>query len=153
MLVRECNKVRHNVSDEHTLQNKMLRKEASSNTEPMKFSDIIVSDTLWDYSDQAMQAKRRQWSIPDAAETGIQICANFNRLCELESKGASKERLLKLAEDVQDLVQMSNNEMDGGAWERSWRRWLGSDFNYVKRHMREFAEDLAKAIYDLKQAK
>ncbi len=132
---------------------RVIRTEASSNTQPMKFSDIIVSDTLWDYSDQAMQAKRKQWSIPDAAETGILICANFNRLCALEGKGASKERLLKLAKDVQDLVQMSNNEMDGGAWERSWKRWLGSDFNYVKRQMREFAEDLAKAIYDLKQSR
>ena len=129
-----------------------LRKESSSNTQPMKFSDIIISDTLLDYSDQAMKAKRKQWDIPDAAETVIQICMNFNKLCELEGRGSSKERLLELAEDVQDLVQMSNNEMDGGAWERSWKRWLGSDFNYVKRQMREFAEDLAKAIYDLKRS-
>lgn len=135
---------------EFTLR-KVTRKESSSNTQPMKFSDIIVSDTIWDYSDQAMQAKRKQVSIPDAAETCIQICTNFNKLCELENRGSSKERLLKLAEEVQDLVQMSNNEMDGGAWERSWKRWLGSDFNYVKRQMREFAEDLAKAIYDLKR--
>ena len=128
-----------------------LRKESSLNTQPMKFSDIIVSDTLWDYSDQAMRAKRKHWSIPDAAETCIQICTNFNKLCELEGRGSSKDRLLELAEDVQDLVQMSNNEMDGGAWERSWKNWLGSDFNYIKRQMREFAEDLAKVIYDLKR--
>ena len=131
--------------------NKVVKTEASA--QAFKFSDIITSDTLWDMADEAIQAKRNQWGIPDAAETGILICTNFNKLCELEAQGVSKDRLLKQASYVQDQVQRANREMDGGSWMASWKRWLGSDFNSVKRQMIAFASDLAKAIYDLKNAK
>lgn len=68
----------------------------------MKFADLFIPDALWDKADIAMQAKCNQWGIPDAAETGILICTNFDRLCELEGQGVSKDHLLKQASYVQD---------------------------------------------------
>lgn len=131
--------------------NRPIKKEASSKA--LKFADLFVPDALWDKADTAMQAKRNQWGIPDAAETGILICTNFNKLCELEGQGVSKDRLLKQASYVQDQVQRANREMDGSSWMASWKRWLGPDFSAVQRQMKSFAGDLANAIYDLKNSK
>ena len=131
--------------------NWLIKKESGS--EALKFADLFIPDALWDKADIAMQAKRNQWGIPDAAETGILICTNFDRLCELEGQGVSKDRLLKQASYVQDQVQRANREMDGGSWTASWKRWLGPDFSTVQRQMKTFAGDLASAIYDLKNSK
>ena len=131
--------------------NRHLKSESDSKA--LKFSDLFVPDALWDKADIAMQAKRKQWSIPDAAETGILICTNFDKLCEMERQGASKDRLLKQASYVQDQVQRANREMAGGSWTASWKRWIGPDFLIIQRQMKTFAEDLASAIYDLKNSK
>lgn len=131
--------------------NRPLKSEADSKA--LKFADLFVPDALWDKADIAMKAKRNQWGIPDAAETGILICTNFNKLCELEGQGVSKDRLLKQASYVQDTVQRANREMDGSSWMASWKRWLGSDFSAVQRQMKSFAGDLANAVYDLKNSK
>lgn len=143
MLIRKENKV---VS---VKRSKLL----TESVQPFKFNDIIVSDTLYDNVDSAQQAKRRGWNVPEAANTAIQLLSEFNNLCDLEKKGTSKQRLLKLASHVQELVQQSNRDMDGGDLMLSWQRWLGSDFNYVKGQMRMFASDIADAIYDLKNSK